>query len=236
MKKKKIFLFSTYTEDEIVDKNGIMLKKQPGGPLLFIKRALNDTDVNFISFHGEAVKILIKITKNEERGKVITPPSVNLLPVISTGGWILISTIYREWDLENINKIKNKVFLDIQGYVRNIHIFGKKVLWIDIKKYAKNIYCMKGTKEEISCLPKNVYEDQKKRLLIITDGKNGVEWFSKGKKYFIPVSKKIKALHTIGAGDTFFGYFVGYLYEGKTIKMSLEKACIETTNFLEKSL
>jgi len=236
MKKKKIFLFSTYTEDKIIDEHGIMLKKQPGGPLLFIKKALNNTQVNFISFHGENIKVLIKITKNGEQGRVITTPSINPLPVISADGWIIISTVFKEWNLENISKTKNKIFLDIQGYVRNIHTFGKKALWKNIEKYAKNIYCMKGTKEEVSYVPKNVYENQKKRLLIITDGKNGVEWFFKGKKYFIPVNKKIKSLYTIGAGDTFFGYFIGYLYKRKTIKISLEKTCIKTENFLKESL
>ena len=55
----------------------------------------------------------------------------------------------------------------------------------------------------MSYLPKNVFEEQKKRLLIITDGEKDIGYYYRGKKYSKFVKRFTKPIDIIGVGDTF---------------------------------
>lgn len=226
-----ISIFSTYALDKIIDKDGHLISEQLGGPMFYLKRALEDIDLGFDFFHGETVDVEIKISDKGEIGRIVSFPKIIPLPM-SISKWIIVSTIFNEWDLRTVPKLNGKIFVDIQGYIRHGNNFGGKTIWKDIRYYADNIYCLKGTKEEMSYLPKSVYEDQKKRLLIITDGERGVEWFSRGQRYSAMIERNVKSLHTIGVGDTFFGYFVGFLYKRKTLESSMRLAIKNTEKFL----
>jgi len=46
------------------------------------------------------------------------------------------------------------------------------------------------------------------------------------------IEKKLKYLDTIGVGDTFFGYLVGFLYKRKTLESSVKLAIKNTEKFL----
>ena len=93
---------------------------------------------------------------------------------------------------------------------------------------------MKGTREEVSYVPKSSLEKQKERMLIITDGEDGGEIFYNGINKKFPLKDKIHPKDTIGAGDTFFSYFVAALYNGKDPFESMESAQLETVVFLKK--
>lgn len=231
--KSPISVFSTYSLDTIIDKNGKTIKIQPGGPLLFLEKVLKDIKTNFTPFHGQTINIEIHLNGKGETGKILNFPTLTPIPIVSTRA-IVISTIFNEWGLVNLKEINNPVYLDIQGYVRDKEIIGKKHIFKEIEYYSNKIFCIKGTEEEISYLPKTVYEDQKKRLIIITHGEDGVEYYSKGKKYFFKVKKKITSSDTIGAGDSFFGYFVGFFNQGMTLKNAIESAMRKTEAFLEQ--
>ncbi len=228
---KKISVFSTYSTDKII-KDG-RVTTNTGGPLFFIEKALENCSVPYVSHHGETVNVEIKVNKDGEVGRVIGIQNKTKKVEDLNAKFLLISTIFNEWNLQKIGKSKAKIFVDIQGFVRGVNKFGAKVVWEDSIKYSKQVYCLKGTEEEMNYLPKNVYEDQKNRLLVITKGKKGVEWYLKGKKYLALIPREIKSPNAVGAGDTFFGYFVANIYKGKGIKFSIDNAISKTSEFLE---
>ena len=236
IKKRKnndyLTIFSSYSRDKIIDKDGKVTTKR-GGPLFFIENVLREIHVPYKSFYGPTINVEIKVGKNGEAGKVLGLPTVNSLPKSNISSYILVSTIFNEWNLDEISKLNAKVFVDIQGFVRQVDRPGKKRTFKYIEKYAEKIYCLKGTREEMSFIPKTVYEEQKKRLLIITDEDRGTEYFFEGKRSFTKVMKKIDSKDTVGVGDTFFGYFVGLLFKGKTLKSALGLAMNKSANFLQ---
>lgn len=224
-------ILSSYSRDKIIGKDGgVTIKK--GGPLFFIENALKEIHVAFKSFYGPTINVEITVGKDGETGKVLSLPSINSLPKLNTSNEILISTICNEWNLEDISKINTKIYLDIQGYIRQTDNLGKKKRFKEIKRFFNRIYCLKGTKEEMSYLPRAVIEEQKKRLLVITNGEKGVKYYFKGKEYLKPIKRKTKPGDTIGAGDSFFGYLVGFLLQKKSVHRSISKAVTQTFYFL----
>lgn len=213
-------VFSTYAKDRITDKTG-QVSEQTGGPLFYLEKALKDIKVDFNSFHGETITVEIEISDNGEVGRLVKFPKIIPLSADNASKFIIVSTIFDEYDLNLISKFNGKIFIDIQGYVRSRTNFEGK----------DNMYCLKGTKEEISLLSKKVYEDQKKRLLIVTDGEKGIEYFSEGKQYSVSM-RKIASSNAVGAGDTLLGYFVGFLVKGNTVQKSISLAQRKTEYFL----
>jgi sugar/nucleoside kinase (ribokinase family) len=91
---------------------------------------------------------------------------------------------------------------------------------------------MKGNEEEIGKLPRNILENQKKKMLIITRGARGVLVYFHNKKYEF-IGKKIRSVNTIGAGDTFFANFiVTFLKTDGNIMESGNFAISKTEKFL----
>lgn len=227
-----ISVLSTYALDILVKESGEIISRQAGGPLLFIEQALKQSEVPYKLFYGDTLEVEILIKDHREFGKVPIKPDNKLLPN-NISDWVLISTLLQEWDLQKLKEIKGKVFIDIQGYVRQGDDFGEKRTWEESQSFADQIYCMKGTREEISYLPSQVREGQKKRVLLITDGPKGVEIFHEGKHDYLSPKEKINAKNTLGAGDTFFAYVVALMYKGNDILKSVELAQQETVKFLK---
>jgi hypothetical protein len=229
---KKIIIFSTYSEDTIISATGKNVKKVQGGPLYYLCQALGNLRLDYVDYNSGKAKIEIQMTANDEVGRVVDLPVNIQIPNNIFSDFTIVSTILDEWRLDNISSNLGKIFIDIQGYVRQTGETGKKSMWNDIDLFSKYIFCLKGTEEEMSYIPRKVLEDQKNRLLIITRGKKGVVWFCQGKKYFSPIEREIKSHDTIGLGDTFFGYFVGYLYKGYLIELAMINAIKQTEEFL----
>lgn len=59
---------------------------------------------------------------------------------------------------------------------------------------------------------------------ILTLGSEGSVYFGKNCELIFVPAKKVKAVDTTGAGDTFIGYFLAFLVEGLEIKKCLELA------------
>lgn len=227
-----ISVLSTYANDILMKENGEVIAKQPGGPILFLESVFKKNKIPYNLFFGDTLSVDILMTKDGEFGRIPIKPKSKSFPA-DISNWVIVSTLLQEWDLQNVKNFNGKVFVDLQGYVRQGDNFGQKRVWKESQDFAESIFCMKGTREEVSYLPSNVLESQKKRMLIITDGDKGVELFFKGNNVYIPLPEKVQAKNTLGAGDTFFGYFVSSLYKGAEAVEALKLAQQQTTNFLK---
>ncbi len=179
------------------------------------------------------MEVQILITKKGEFGRIPrrpTPRRISFSKIRTP--FLIISSLLDELDLTNLSSFKGKVFLDIQGYVRNGNDFGKKKIWKPNKKVFANLFCLKGTKEELQNLPSQYLQKQKQRLLLITNGKRGCEVFAFGKRLVIKPSKVLKSKNTIGAGDTFFAYFVSRFAKKENVFDSARYAVNKTSSFL----
>lgn len=230
-----ISVLATHTEDIVVEESGNVLTSQPGGSSLFIKQALSDANVRFRDFNKNRDKLTVKIllAQNQELGKVIDKPVAIKADSVPLTDWVIVSTVLDEWDILTLRKFPKKLIVDVQGYVRDGLEFGKKKNWESIEKIYKSIFCLKGTKEEIAYVPKAIVKDQKaKRMLVITNGSKSVEIFYKGKRHIMPVAPLEGLKDTIGAGDTFLGYFTAGLYKKRSVEDAGRYAIARTRVFL----
>ena len=234
--KPPISVVSTYATDILVDSEGYVISKQKGGPLLFIDQALKKSSVDYKVFTGQPMVVEILINDEGEFGKVSKQPTTRELSAVSAGKWVLVSTILDEWTINPKANIPEKLFIDIQGYVRDGHDFGNKKRWDIHKELTDKIYCLKGTEEEIKYLPTEVVKSQQQRLLLITKGIKGIKMYYKGKVHNIPVKAVEGLKDSLGAGDTFLANFVIALYRGNTPYEAATIASEETTKFLEEKL
>jgi hypothetical protein len=246
MKTNNITLFSSFAKDRLYDQNNTFLGEQLGGPAYYIVKALREENIQTIVPQSLWFTVDIMVTNNGEFGKVrIAPKSIDIPWSSITSPMVYISTILNEFLLNSINLYKGKVFLDIQGYVRNGNTYGTKKICEYSQKTLQNVYCLKGTKEEISYIPKDAIKRQKRKLLLITDGSKGSVVYANNKKYMITPSTILKRTDTIGAGDTLFAFFIACMSKnwspqkallyatGKTERF-LQNKCFKTKNLIEQ--
>lgn len=105
-----------------------------------------------------------------------------------------------------------------------------------IEDFAGKIFCIKGTREEVSYLSKSGLELQKRKLLIITAGDKGIELYCRGKNWQIPITAVSGLADTIGAGDTFLAFFVVAMFQGYAPLVACKYAAAKTTQFLQAKL
>lgn len=227
-----ISVISSFTEDILLNHKNELLETHDAGPAFFISNALKDDETPFRLISGNSMTVEILITPEGEFGRIPEKPDTQPITA-SLSEWTILSTVLNEWDPQSIRKWPTRLFVDLQGFVRNGNDFGKKQTWKEISSLADNIFCLKGTAEEIKYIPASVLKSQKQRLLLITHGGRGVDVFYKGQHTFVP-AKKINGLrNTIGAGDTFLAYFISSMYKGKQPVEAAGYACAKTATFLE---
>lgn len=229
-------IFSTFSKDSIYEmENGKerFVKSTFNGPAFFIERVFGGSKFKYKLFHEKSFKIKIILHKNKTETGVILRGNKNSSEIknIEDGDIIVISTILDEWHLPKKLSSKTIIYFDIQGYVRK---YEKKVV---IKTVAPggNIFCLKGTQNEIDLLPRDALEKQKEKMLIVTRGEKGVDIFYRGKKYNF-FNQKIIVKNTVGAGDTFFANFVMKFLEEKDIEKSGEFALKQVEKFLKNKI
>jgi len=229
--KNNITVFSSFALDRLLDKKGRLLNEQKGGPAFYIELALKKEQIafNLLCYPTLEVEILIDPIKGEY-GRItsrVKPKKINWR--LYDSSTILVSTLLNEFDINTIKECKQQVFLDVQGYVRDGKNFGKKKFW-DFN--ADTLFCVKGTEEEISYLPKNFIEKQKQKMLLMTLGSNGSILYFKNKAISTKPEMVIRSTDTIGAGDSFFAYFITKYLQSNNPALSLEYATSKTTSFL----
>jgi hypothetical protein len=230
---KKIAVISSYSTDRLIEaKTGVVLKEQSGGPALFITKALTKMNVDATVYAGEPLLVEMAIHEDEEYGIIRQQSTPQSFPLPNTDVTIF-STILREWTLDNIHNYKGKIFLDIQGYVRDGSDFGKKQIWKDAGQYADAIFCLKGNEVEMQYIPVDVLHKQKQQRMVITTlDREGVQIDYKGKSTKVTPKEVIKPPNTIGAGDTFFANFVGKFVQTGDLEYSANHALLQTSEYL----
>ncbi len=97
--------------------------------------------------------------------------------------------------------------------INTIHNYIK---YADIMKVSKEEAQMLGGEQSVDCAAKKLM-DTGLKILLITDGANGVTYYFNDKTGFIPAIK-VKAIDTTGAGDIFFGTFIyEFIKAGKVL-------------------
>jgi len=228
-----IKIYSTFSEDIILNDKPSHVLAEKGGPAFFIEKIFKKYKIKYKLHTGGVIKVEIKVTNKGECGKIISKVKKSKkIQNIKNNDIIIISTISREWVLNNKTiPPQAKVFLDIQGYVRT----NEKSNKFFENSFWHKIYCIKGTEKEINKLPKNIIVNQKKKCLIITKGDKGSVIYFKNKKYIFQ-SNKIKAKNTIGAGDTFFAAIIVQFVKTNNIVKSTKFATKEVKKFLNNNL
>ncbi len=219
-------VYSTFSRDKILDANNKAVSVKKGGPALFIEGIFKKYKVKYLMNTGNVIDVEIKVTENGETGEIISELKENKIKGVHSNDVVLISTIGKEWLLDNSMPAK-KIFLDIQGYMRvnKTNTFFHNNFW-------EKIYCIKGTEKEIKRLPSGIRSKQKEKCLIVTKGKRGSVIYFKGKKHnFYP--EKIDAKNTIGAGDVFFAAFAIKFIETNDVIASGNFATREAEVFLK---
>lgn len=110
-----------------------------------------------------------------------------------------------------------------------------------IKEYIKFADILKLSKEEAEMIAGSVngaiaYSiESGVRIILITDGANGVTYSIGNKRGFVPAIK-VKTVDTTGAGDIFFGTFLfEYIVSGKEIDNLTEEDIIKFVTFAVKT-
>jgi len=226
---KKITILSTFTRDKIIDKAGKTISTQKGGPAFYISNVLKKENIPFELITAPLMNIEILKTKGNEIGRVKTELKTQKTDFSKIKTPILvISTILNEFDLNGISSFKGKVFLDIQGYVRDGNNFGGKKQFTASKEIISSIFCLKGTEEEIKYISPGFIN----QTMIITKGNLGCEVFISGKKTELKTERIINTPESIGAGDTFFAYLISQFSKNNDFLKSVKYAMDQTSKFL----
>ncbi len=231
--KQIITVLSSFSTDKVVNDEGQTITIQEGGPARFITNALKDVGVNFELIAGEKIEVEILANQEGEFGRVVLEPKANLLDK-TLNDWTIVSTVLDEWDLTDM-ELPDRLCVDLQGYVREGHDFGRKRVWENVNKLADKIYCLKGTAEEMRYIDSDFRESQKQRLLIMTNGEHATDVYYKGEHTRVPVQAVTGLTLTIGAGDTFLGYLVSQLSSGHEPIDAVKFASQKTAEFLKAS-
>lgn len=217
LKQKPIItILSSFAKDVIVNDEGRILKTQNGGPAFFIKNVFEAEKVPHRLICGRKIEVEILLNNKGEARRLKKSPVCGKPGKVVTKN-ALLSTIANEWPFE-LRDYSGRIFIDVQGFVRDWRSFGKKKKILIFKNYAP--FCVKATSEELKYLPRRFIHDQKKRCLIITRGKKGSEIFYKNRAFHFHPRAVINSPHTIGAGDTFFASFVCEFIRTTDIKQS----------------
>lgn len=77
--------------------------------------------------------------------------------------------------------------------------------------------------EDEKCIIEHILKDYPEMKIVLTLGERGAVYADKSEYIYEP-AKKVEVVDTVGAGDTFTGYFIYGVESGKTIKESLQMA------------
>ena len=127
---RTLTVVSTFVDDVLLNGQEKLFEIRPGGPAEFFCRVFEKTSLSVQLITGRRMQVRIKVVPGmPEVGKVVDDGGVQALPKIDSPNLIL-STLAREWDALSLKDYLGRVFLDVQGFVRDPTAgFGKKQMW-----------------------------------------------------------------------------------------------------------
>lgn len=233
--KAAITVVSTYSVDKLLNQSHQVVAEVEGGPALFIGQALRTHGVPYHIVCGDKIEVEILITPDGEYGKVPVLPEIRPINEKLLAKWAIVSTVLNEWQFMNLEAVPDRLFIDVQGFVRNPVDFGSKQRWDGIENLSFRPFGLKASDNEIHYLPPEFVEDQKKRLLLVTRGAEGADVYYEGRCTFVEADRVENLDNTIGAGDTFLGFVVAAMYTGKTAVEAAMCATEQTAVFLREN-
>lgn len=232
MKKNKITLISSFATDRLFDQNNNFIREQKGGPAFFASNVFKKMKLPYYIIPSPKIVTEIILKDDNEFGKIGFYPALKIDYANIDTPYIFISPILNEFSLKNVDKYKGRIFLDAQGFTRNAGEFGKKKKWITKEETENSIFCLKVADYELPYLKKSFVKKQKKRILLLTQGTKGCTVYTFGKPFFVKPKRIVKSPDTLGAGDTFFAYFISQWIRTKDIYESASYAVDKTSDFL----
>ena len=227
--KPNIEVYSTLARNVFINESGQIIKKLLGGPATFIQQTLDTVAVPYTLNLTNKVTVEILLTNQGEYGRIINPPKKKQVKPKKNKSLLLISTLLDEWMLP---KKPSNIFLDIQGYVRNGLEFGGMKKFVINSELEAGLVCVKAEKNEAKILQPEFLERQKMKQLVITNGREGLDLFIKGKKYSISAQQISNLPDTVGAGDTWFSAYAAY----QTLNFNCLTSAYKATNFVGQFL
>ena len=204
----KITLISSFATDRLFDKNNNFIREQKGGPAFFASNVFKKMKLPYSIIPSPKITVDIILRGRNEFGKTKSYSALEIDYKNINTPYLFISSILNEFSLKNVSKYKGKIFLDAQGFVRKAGEFGKKKNWNTRKEVENLISCLKVADYELPYLKKSFVKKQKERILLLTQGAKGCTIYAFGKSFFVKSRKIIKTQEALGAGDTFFAYFI----------------------------
>ncbi len=223
---KSVTLIASRTIDHInnLDKSTKIVR--PGGPALYCKQAIETLGCKVhLLTSRRPVTVHITIQDQNEKIRIDRIGKITLRGHLPTRN-ILMSPILGEFDLEQVSQRNCRVFLDAQGYIR---AKGQDLTqrWVCVPRIVKNVVALKVNQRESSCVPEEILNLFRHRILLITRGQEGVEVWDHSKRHRVR-GHHVEVVDTLGAGDTFFGSFVAaYLQSGavaSATRLAVKKA------------
>lgn len=233
MKKNKLGLIAAFATDTFFDEKGNLLRKENGGPAYFISNVFNRNKFPFSIVASSQMTVDIILTDEGEFGKVNPIPTILIDFSKIKMPNVLVSPILDEFTLEKSEKYDGKLFLDIQGFIRNAGSMEKKT-WNPSKELGNSIFCLKVADYELPFINSDFINKQKQKILLETAGAKGATIYAFGKKHFTEAKKMNGLKDTIGAGDTFLASFVVKFIETENPEKSAEFASEKTAEFLSQ--
>lgn len=234
-----------------------------GGPVYYISKALADhnfasiivsrgnaerhgfpdgANLECIQQRGET-KVIIYENGYSQRGVLESyagPIDIALIPPkYLYSDLMIISTILDDIPISMLEKLKEnggKLAVDLQGFLRVMEFPISKVLSLaDYVKLSEAELNRLTGKEDFNEGIKEILTYNKNLTLLVTLGSDGAMVAEQRRTYFNG-TQKLEGVHTVGAGDLFFGTFMANVYKGEAIITSLEMAQLYVKNRLEERL
>lgn len=221
-----VTLIASRTADHIHNLDNLIESVRPGGPAFYCKQAIEALGCNVhLLTARRPVTVHITIQDRHEKIRIERIGKITLQGRLPTRN-VLLSPILSEFNLEQMAQRNCRIFLDAQGYIR---ARGEDLTqrWVCTPLILKNVVALKVNHRESNCVPEEILNLFRSRILLITHGQEGVEVWDHGKQYRVH-GQPVEVTDTLGAGDTFFGSFVAaYLQSGdvsSATQLAVEKA------------
>jgi ribokinase len=193
----------------------------------------NGIDCRFVTWvEGKSGHTIIQVNEQGQNCIILYPGSNGkntikhideVISCFKEGDMILLQN-----EINLLDEIIEKAYEKKMIIVLNPSPFNKSVEQCDLSKVSIFLmneiegYQITGVKDPENIL-KVMGENYPNSEVVLTLGEAGVMYSGKGNIYFQD-SYKVKAVDTTAAGDTFTGYYIGTILEGKSVQEALQKA------------